>query len=207
MNTGLVLNLDFENSDTTNIFDTSRYHNNGVITGTTRQEKGYRFNGTSDKVVVTTAAQLQIVVSRITIMAWVKTATTAEQAIIDKENDGDTPTAGYALRVSTTGNAEFTTNNDKYSSGVSVVDNVPHFICGVLDGTNKFIVVDDKLAVTKAYTTAITDSALNLGVGSQQKATNEIYYNGIIYFGKVYNKALTLTQIIDIYNSTKYRYK
>lgn len=205
MNTGLVLNLDFENSDTVNIFDISRYHNNGVITNAIKVDKGYRFNGTTAKVVVTTASQLKIVVSRITIMAWIKTLTTAEQAIIDKENAGAAPTQGYALRVSSTGMAEFTTNNDKYSSGISIVDGIPHFICGVLDGTNKFIVVDDKLVVTKAYSTAITDSALNLTVG--QQAGGNIFLNGTVYFGRVYNKSLGLDKIMDISNSTKYRYK
>ena len=135
-----------------------------------------------------------------------KTATTAEQAIIDKENDGDTPTAGYALRVSSTGMAEFTTQNDKYSSGISIVDSVPHFICGVLNGTNKFIVVDGRIAATKAYATAIVDSALNLGVGANQKAPNEIFFNGIVYFARVYNSALSLNKIIEIYNATKHKY-
>ncbi len=204
MNTGIILNLDFQNSDTTYLYDKSRFKNNGTLTGTVKVENGYRFNGSSDKAVVTSAAQLQVAVSRITLMAWIKSTNTAKMAILDKCDDGDTPTQGYGLRTDASGNAVFTTNADGYSSSKVITDGVPHFIYGVLDGTNKFVGVDERQVTSKAYTTVITDSAKNLSIGCQ--VNPEIYFTGTIYFGRIYNKGLTLGQIMAVYNAAKHWY-
>jgi hypothetical protein len=204
MNSGIVLNLDFQDSDTTYIYDRSRYKNNATLTGTAKVEKGYRFNG-SDKAVVTTASQIQVTASRITLMVWLKSSNTAEMAILDKCDDGDNPTLGYGLRTDASGNAIFTTNTDEYSSSKVITDGVPHFIYGVLDGTNKFIGVDDRAVTSKAYSTAITDSAKNLSVGCQ--VNPEIYFTGTIFFGRVYNRGLTLGQVMAVYNATKHLYR
>ena len=205
MNSGLVLNLDFQDSDTTYIYDRSRYKNNATLTGTKKTEKGYYFNGSSDKAVVTASAPIQIAVSRITLMVWMKSSNTAEMAILDKCDDGDAPTLGYGLRTDASGNAIFTTNTDEYSSSKVITDGVPHFVYGVLDGTNKFVGVDERAITTKAYTTAITDSAKNLSIGCQ--VNPEIYFTGRIYFGRVYNRGLTLGQIMAVYNATKHLYR
>lgn len=162
---GRVLDLDFINSDATTIYDKSRYENNATITNAIKNGNGYRFE-TNAHAAVTATEELQIDVSAIALISWMQTNNTAEQAIIDKCDDGDAPTAGYALRVNASGIANFVTNNDEYASTVQVDDGRPHFIAGILDGTNKFIIIDDKIAITKAYTTAITDSAANLDIGA-----------------------------------------
>ena len=201
---GIVFDLDAANSDSTTAYDKSRYKTTGTVTAALPVEKGYYFNGSTAQIPFTTVSQLQIARSLITLIAWIKSANAAEMAILDKCDDGDTPTLGYALRTSATGTAVFTTNTDEYDSTVSIVDSKPHFIAGVLDGTNKFIVVDDKGSVTKAYSTAITDSAKNLGVGYQ--VNPEIRFTGTIYFARIYNVGLNFGQLMDIYNSTKHKY-
>jgi len=201
---GLVLDIDIENSDSTTAYDKSRYKTSGTVTAALPVEKGYYFNGSTAQIPFTTVSQLQIARSLITLVAWMKSANAAEMAILDKLDDGDAPTQGYGLRTSSTGTAVFTTNTDEYDSTVSIVDSKPHFIAGVLDGTNKFIVVDDKVSVTKAYSTAITDSAKNLGVGYQ--VNPEIRFTGQIYFARIYNIGLNFGQLMDIYNSTKHKY-
>ena len=175
---GLVFDLDIENSNTTTAYDNSRYTNDGTVTAAKLVDKGYYFNGTTAQILVTTASQIQIARSLITLVIWMKSVTTAEMAILDKCNDGDTPTLGYALRTASDGHAVFTTNTDEYDSATLITDGKPHFIAGVLDLTNKFIMVDDKIVVTKAFTTAITDSAKNLGVGYQ--VNPEIRFTGTI---------------------------
>ncbi len=201
---GIVLNLDLENSDSSTAYDKSKYKNNGTVTSAPLVEKGYYFNGTTSQILVTTASQLQISNSLISLVAWLKSGTVSEMAIIDKLNDGDTPTIGYGLRTDAAGHAIFTTNTDEYDSATLISDNIPHFVAGVLDGTNKFIVVDDKVAVTKAYATAITDSTKNLGVGYQ--VNPEIRFTGRIYFAQIYNVGLNFGQLMNIYNTTKHKY-
>lgn len=200
---GRVLDLDFINSGATTIFDKSRYENNATIANAIKIKNGYRFK-TNAHAAVTATPELQIDVSAITLIAWMKTTNTAEQAIIDKADDGDAPTAGYALRVNASGIANFVTNNDEYASTVQVDDGRPHFVAGVLDGTNKTIIVDDKNVVSKAYAVAITDSAANLDIGAN--IVGEIYLDGDIYFAQVYNYGMNVSQVISIYDATKWRY-
>ena len=199
---GKVLDMDFINSDASKIYDKSRYGNDATITNAVQIEHGYRFK-TNAHAAVTATPELKIA-KQITLIAWMQTDNTAEQAIIDKCDDGDIPTAGYALRVNASGIANFVTNADEYASAVQVDDGRPHFIAGVLDGTNKFIVIDDVRAVTKAYAVAITDSAANLDIGAN--IAGEIYLDGNIYFAQVYNYGMTVSQIISIYDATKWRY-
>lgn len=203
---GLVLNIPFNEESGTTAYDLSRYKNDGTITiGAGHWSKdGYYFDGLATQLLVTTSSQLQIARSLITLVAWIKTGTVSEMAILDKCDDGDAPTLGYALRTDASGHAIFTTNTDEYDSATLISDNIPHFVAGVLDGTNKFIVVDDKIAITKAYSTAITDSAKNLGIGYQ--VNPEIRFTGTIYCAQVYNIGLTFGQLMSIYESTKHKY-
>ncbi len=203
---GLVLDIPFNEESGTTASDLSRYKNNGTITAGAGHwsNNGYYFDGSATQILVTTAAQLQISKSLISLVVWIKTGTVSEMAIVDKLDDGDTPTLGYGLRTDAAGHAIFTTNTDEYDSATLISDNIPHFVAGVLDGTNKFIVVDDKVAITKAYNTAITDSAKNLGIGYQ--VNPEIRFTGTIYSVQIYNRGLTFGQLMSIYNNTKHNY-
>ncbi len=207
---GLVFDLDAENSDSTTAYDKSRYRNNGAVTAALPVEKGYYFNGSTAQIIVPNAAQLQITRSLITLIAWIKTEDNGLKCIIDKLDHIDLPIFGYGLKLNTQnlptspGMPSFVTNFDQYNSNVLITDNKPHFIAGVLDGINKFIVVDDKIAVTKAYATAIIDSGLNLGIGTN--AVHGTNLNGRIYFAQIYNIGLNFGQLMEIYNSTKHKY-
>jgi len=202
---GIVFDLDTENSDSATAYDKSRYRTTGTVTSTLPVERGYYFNGSTSGILFTTAAQLRIARSLITLIAWIKTGNVAEMAIIDKMDDGDTPTAGYALRTDAAGHAVFTTDTDEYDSAVQVCDNKPHFIAGVLEDNiqQKNLIVDDTL-ISKAYFDTIDDSAKNLGIGYQ--VNPEIRFTGRIYFVQVYNVGLNFGQLMNIYNSTKHKY-
>jgi len=206
MQSGLVLDIQFEDQIGTTATDNSRYSNNGTITpGLGKWIKdGYYFGGNSS-VAVTTVPILKITPSIITLIAWIKSGTVSEMAILDKCDDGDAPTKGYALRTDASGHLVFTTNADEYDSATLITDNQNHFIAGVLDGVNKSIYIDGKLILTKAYSTAITDSVKNLGIGYQ--VNPEIYFTGNIYICQIYNKPTYYNEIVDIYESQKHRFK
>jgi hypothetical protein len=139
-----------------------------------------------------------------TLSAWINREANTTGQVISKTNGGTS--GGYALLTGTSGEVycrtnNGTTSNDSYTAtGIVSSGTGWHHIAAVRTGTSCRVFVDgiDK-TVTAATHTTLTANALTLNIASMPNATELI--NAKIDDARVYNYALTATQLKTLYNN------
>jgi hypothetical protein len=197
---GLVAAYDFNAGSGTTVSDVSGNGNTGTIVNATWTTSGkyggaLSFNGANAQVVINDAASLHLT-SAVTLEAWVNpsTAPTGWQDVIYKAVDN------YYLEGSST-------NGNKPGTGVLLTSSVEPLAYGsaqlaastwthlamTYDGPTVKIYVNGTLISSTAQSGTITTSTNPLQIGGD--TTYGQYFNGIIDEVRVYNIALTQTQI------------
>ncbi len=158
------------------------------------------FDGTDSYVSVTDSTILKP--SIITVAAWIKT-TSSDAHIFHKYNPAS-PFQGYSLRTAS-GFISFWVGGSAWRQGTTAVnDNSQHLLVGTYDGTNAKVYVDGVLQTTQAqsgtlsHTTNATIGAYNTGASA--------FLGGQIDDARVYNYALTATQVKQLINEGTTRY-
>jgi len=165
-----------------------------------RKGVGLNFDGGNDYVDAGNAASLNIT-NAITIEAWVKTTTiTAQRNIIMK--GGGTAT-NYGIDIgSIAGKLRFF----GYASGVAkgiilaggtvIDDGIWHHIAGTFDGTNWIIYRDGVVDNSKVDAATLTPTTETLQIGARQSTG---YFDGSIDEVRIYNRALSASEIMELY--------
>jgi len=94
------------------------------------------------------------------------------------------------------------------SSASVPANKTTHAVC-TYDGTNIKIYIDGVLTTTTAYTTdpAYPGSGnLNMKLGAWGFGGYERYFNGNIYQASIYNRALSASEILNLYNSNRKKF-
>lgn len=201
----------------TYIFDKSRYRNHGTITGATwkRLPSGLwylDFDGTDDFTRMANAASLNFGTGDFSLMAWINCATGgANQVILLKMLDGD-PWDGYALRVKdTTGYLSLLapTGGNQIIGDIDVGDEVWHLAGGTFEAG----VANTGM---KLYVDGVEDVSARASAGAGDKDNTNYLYIGIAQDGlasdftggialpRVFNRVLTATEILNMYNQEKH---
>ncbi len=161
------------------------------------------FDGTDDYISVTRTAALEP--SNITVSCWVKFAAFSanHQLCVTKQ-----VTAGgansYALGVLGTTNKPVwvvatAAGSESNVQGTALSTGTWYHLLGTYDGTTMNLYVNGVLANTSAPAITLGYSAsYNIGIGAEQSA-NVWYMNGQIDDARVYNYALTATQVKSLY--------
>lgn len=197
---GLVAAYDFNAGTGTSVSDVSGNGNTGTIVNATWTTSGkygsaLSFNGTNAQVVINDAASLHLSAA-LTLEAWVNpsSAPTGWQDVIYK------PLDNYFLEASST-------NGNKPGTGVLLTSNAEPLAYGsaqlaantwthlamTYDGTTLKIYVNGALVTSTAQSGTITASTNPLQIGGD--STYGQYFKGLIDEVRVYNIALTQTQI------------
>jgi len=102
----------------------------------------------------------------------------------------------------------FQSSGGDASSASVPANKTTHAVC-TYDGTNIKIYIDGILTTTTAYTTDPTypgSGNLNMKLGAWGHPGYERYFNGNIYQASVYNRALSASEILNLYNSNRKKY-
>jgi len=167
--------------------------NNGTISGAKwvpgRYGSALSFNGTSDIVNITESPSLHLTTA-FTLEAWVNPAALSGwQDVIYKGNDNyflDTSGASAA------GGASTTSSSSAIGGGGLAVNTWSH-VAVTYDGTTLRIYVNGVLANSAAVTGALASSNYPLTIGGDTLYAQ--YFRGIIDEVRIYNRALTQTEI------------
>ena len=205
----LVAGYRFEEPSGTGVADMSGNARTGTATGTTivtgHNGRGRSFNGTSDKISIADNAALRL--GTFTLAAWVKlTATpTNGQKMVMIEKDDTSGNANYALSVENNNNCSVGLAWEGWfqdSSG-AVYDNCYavtmstgtwYFVVGTWDSTNLKLYINGVLEKTtnqSGHTPTTGTGVLMLG----NEAGNAFWFNGVLDEARVYNRALTATEV------------
>lgn len=197
--TGLVAAYGFEEAAGTTAEDSSGSGNVGVIDGPTRVTTGksgraLTFDGVNDWVTVADSASLDV--TRMTVESWVRPTAlgSAWRTILLKEQPGDLV---YSLYASTNtqrpGAFVFVGGEQEVRGSAALAVNAWTHLASTYDGTNLRLYVNGTLVKTLALTGNIVASAAPLRLGGN--AVWGEWYAGTLDDVRVYNKALTATEI------------
>ncbi|MDO8429063.1 MAG: DUF2341 domain-containing protein [Candidatus Daviesbacteria bacterium] len=160
-----------------------------------------QFDGTDDYVSIADPASgiLDFGTGDFSVSAWVKTST-ASSRILAKGGGGNPL---YQLTVDANGKAGFYIRGTEGNSATStstttITDGNWHLVTGVHSGTNIMVFVDGILQDTDAETAGTVDNAIALFIG--QFGGSSLWFTGQIDDIKVFNYALTATQIKTLYS-------
>jgi len=158
-----------------------------------RKNNALIFDGINDYVEVPHSASISPT-EQITLSAWIKTSSTATQAIIVKWDQ-------YFIRLDE-GRVFFFLNEafvwHSLGGTKNIADNTWHFVQGVYDGSDMIIYVDGVEEARKSLTITINvNPNRKLHIGSELAET--VFFDGIIDEVRIYNRALTATEISKLY--------
>jgi len=190
--------------------DSSGYGNTGTLTtndGSLEKSvagklgKGLSFDGVNDYVNLGVGGLSEIHQTPITITAWIKAPIqTASYAGI-LSNDYLDPRTGFTLSLRSIGYLAFWSAGDTWDTGGNyVADNKWHFVVATLDiSGNLYFYVDNKK--DGPYSNALfNSSAAGTYIGRRFDGS---YFNGLIDDVRIYNRALSASEVAQQYNSTK----
>lgn len=194
--------------------DGSGYGNNGIATGVTfspdtvsGQGKALSINGTAGPNINLLKPSTLTPISNgsFTIAAWIKTSDTTSRGAILGSYQSLFPAVNF--EISGTGQMRYYHNDgsapidDWYSNKSGLNDNKWHHVAMVREATlnEGKIYIDgvlDKKNNLNSSNGAIAD---NIRLGSDNRLTADITYNGLLDDVRVYNQSLTSAQIEKIY--------
>lgn len=210
---GLVGHWGFDNDSGNIATDSSGQNNHGMIIGATLTEdrfgnsnKAYFFDGTSDYIDVPDAPSLNPT-DAFTVAAWIKVnsfSSSCAPVITKSVWDSAYSTAGYAL--------EFNWFNDGIQfyvdeTGLECVatDIVPitlntwTHVVGVYDGLAANLYVDKVAYPVVNYSGGVPSTVADIYIGRSFAAPDR-FFNGAIDDVRIYNRALTTDEVIEVYN-------
>ena len=185
--------------------DLTTYNNDGTLTnGASYSTDGggsWVFDGTNDFITIPKAGLVYGAGTK-TLMAWAKlTVNTGNiQIITGYGNPG--PSSGFFLGVNGLTTIVGGFNTDLVSGTITL--NTWFNLCNVYDGTNGYLYLNGVLitSAARSWNTLLTiyDGAIGRQMNPQQ------YWNGNITDVRLYNRALSASEILAYYNATKSRY-
>lgn len=161
------------------------------------------FDGSSAYVDIPNSAnngQLDIL-GPITVVAWVKVPNGGEPNFGTIAGHSD---KGYRMSVISDNGGEprfADAGPDAYDSNLTINDGKWHILAGVFDGGTEYIYVDGQLADSELVTSYPIINGSDLLIGAAPDYLGSRNFQGNIAQVAVYDKALTMTQLDDIYSS------
>lgn len=205
----------FDETTGTSATDSSGQNNNGTLTNMTfssnsvtgKLGRALTFDG-NEYVTLGSGKPtiLQFSDQPFTLSVWVNIDFTGNFGRIIGADNGGGSSHGYTLRDNgntTTGNfgfyfSEGAGNSERTSTGLTGW----HLLTGIYDGSKNYLYVDGVLesSTTVGSITPTWGSVSEISIG-RRGSTN--YYKGIIDDVRIYNRALTATEISTYYATTK----
>ncbi len=221
-NNGLVGSWHLNEGSGTTTTDSSGYNNTGTMTGTSYWNSSGKFgsglsgNGSTNKVTTADSSSLTLS-SSFTIEAWINPTslpTAGNLASIVSKYDGSGNQGGYDLRLKNNAGTQsigLTTISASADGGgdinYTLAAGTWSHVVGVYDGSNSKIYVNGSYVGQAANTVNPADNTKLLNIGGFGYYTPNStdygrYFNGKIDEVKIYNRALSATEISNRYGTS-----
>jgi hypothetical protein len=217
---GLILHYDPSNTSSypgtgTTINDLSGVGMHGTMSNLTFTSPYFTFNGTSSQISIPDNPILEPTAGDWSIEMWVNqsTITGATRTLIAKTDGGNTADWGYGLRTLSNGNTYMEMANG--SAGVTSTSstlsiNTWYQVVGVWTNvsTNSLaLYINGSLIGSTSHTfNSIKNTTSPLYIGSFNGGQFPQWLNGSVGIVRVYNSALTASQVLGNYNTSKSKY-
>src|SRR3989338_14543 len=201
---GLIAHWKFDEGSGTTVSDSSGNGNTGTLTNgptftTGKIGQGLSFDGINDAVQISDSNSLDV--SQITVSAWVRKIYDAPSwSMIASRQAGTGTGDNWILFYNSSANDEYRfsaqggTNIKLYRNGVQISDNA---ISSNNDIGQWVHIVGTAEGAIPPETSA---TCIGGGANNSRNCDSE-YSNAVIYDVRIYNRALSASEILDIYNS------
>ncbi len=198
-----------------NADDESGNGNHGTVYGAVlttdrfgNAESAYNFNGVNNYIQIAFAAALHP--SIFSLSAWFNTTDTGRGTIITSDLDSKYCNHGYELGVYNGLGFFLTDPTSNCQDGKVVWSNNPliinngawHHIVAIFDGSQMMLYVDgvlqDQIISTSTYSKP--NSYLRIGMTKNSGGYDQRYFDGFIDEVRIYNRALSDTEVQELYN-------
>ena len=182
-----------------------------TVTGATWTSQGRSFDDTDDEIALSNVASLKTA-SDLTVTAWVYfTGTAGNEPHIYHNGSGET--TGTLIRVGGTNTMRFLHNTGAgyYLVGLgnnSITSSVwTHVALTYNSGTTTLTALLDTVSKgTDATATATAAARVQPKIGGPSSAEAARHWGGLIGEVQIYNRALSVGEVSDLYNKTKFHY-
>ena len=203
-----VLYLPLYELDGNSFQSKDRYGHLATVTGATWTPRGRKFDGTDDRIIVPNSAPLQITPA-ITYEFWVNQSVLKDTAVFLSNNVAGVPN----VLIRSTNGGFYAVLQSANSQALTIINEASHFTAGAW----YHIVVTVSSGVGIAYKNGVqvgtaTNALMNSIAMTTQfeigRDSREVdYLNGYIGEVRIYNRALTVSEILRIYQATRFRYQ
>ena len=185
-------------------FNTNTYFGTGATQAIDAKfNEAANFNGSSSKITISDDSSFSPSVNPISISCWIKTTSTTDYFI----SKGIASNYEYAIYINGNGQVELAAYISSGASGVFIAstsaynDGNWHHVVGVFDPSGNFkIYVDGSQQATSSTSVSMSNGTSPLLIGTGFNSTN--YFNGSIDQVRIFNDALTSSEVTELYNET-----
>ncbi|MDO8602086.1 MAG: LamG domain-containing protein [bacterium] len=226
LGSGLVGHWTFDGQylNTTTSTDTSGQSNNGTLTGASGAQnnpqptigklgQALKFDGTDDHVDLGTSNSLRPGTGDFSAVAWIKNLDNNQwNSFIGDRNSGSIGTVeGWAMSLRDSGDfsvilEDSALNTKYYDSPATYVDGIWHHLAFTWNaGTEALTLYADGLPLTptKGSDEALGDISPTTRINIGRQPNNGNPYNGSIDDVRIYNRALSAAEVLQLYNQGK----
>jgi hypothetical protein len=178
----------------------------------------FTYNGTSSQIRVADNPLLEPGSGNWTMEVWVNQSVSGNDVVLGKfDNGGDTVDVSYSIR--TTNTTYYAQLGSGSGSGSSLFVNSTNYV-GTISGWSQIVYVFTNIAVNTLQTfvngssigtvghnlSSILNSTNPLYIGNYNGGEFGQYFDGRIGIVRLYNAALTSSQVLQNYNADKAKY-
>ena len=186
----------------------------GTMSNITWTDPYFTYNGTSSQVSVADTAALEPGAGDWTMEVWVnQTVNTGSQVILGKfDPGGGANDVSYAIRVSggnvraDFGNGTTAMNTSNYTLTTGTWVQLVYVFTNVANNNVITYVNGAQQATTTHSFTSLLNTSTNLYLGSYNNGEYAQWFDGKIGVTRLYNAALTASQVLQNYNANKGTY-
>jgi hypothetical protein len=220
---GLVLYYDpssissYPGSGTT-ITDLSGNGRNGIMSNITYTSPYFTYNGSSSQISIADNAALEPGSGDWAVEVWVNQAVSGNDVVLGKFNAGGlSANVGYSIR--TTGTSFYAQYGSGAGSGATLIQNstthvgtigtwyqIVYVFTNVAANTFETFVNGSSIGSVGHSLASILNTTTGLYIGSYNNGEYAQYFDGKIGITRLYNRALTSTEVLNNYNVDKTKY-
>jgi hypothetical protein len=202
----------------TTITDLSGNGRNGTMSNISFTSPYFTYNGSSSQVSIADNAALEPGSGDWTMEVWVNQSTSGNDVVLGKFDPGGLTTdVSYSIR--TTGTTYYAQIGSGSGSGSSLYVNSTNYV-GTIGSWSQIVYVFTNVAANTLQTfvngssigtvshslASILNTSTNLYIGSYNNGEYAQYFDGKIGITRLYNRALTASEVLNNYNADRSKY-
>ncbi len=223
VSSGLVLHYDPSNvasypGSGTTITDLSGNGRNGTMSNISFTSPYFSYNGSSSQISIADNALLEPGSGDWTIEVWVNQAVAGNDVVLGKFNNGGlSANVGYSIRTTSStfyaqygsgagSGATLIQNSTNYTVSLNTWYQIVYVFTNVAANTFQTFVNGSSIGSVNHSLASILNTSTNLYIGSYNGGEYSQWFDGKIGITRLYNRALTASEVLNNYNVDKSKY-